>query len=409
LLSAPLRITFLLTQSLDSPSGLGRYWPLAKEMTRLGHKITILALHPDFRAAQTHHFFKDDVEVYYVGQMHVRKVGNTKIYFNPVSVLIVSVIATFQLLRYALQVPTDVYQLCKPHPMNGLAVLLASWIRRKPVYLDCDDYEATSNRFANRWQQVIVRLFEDGLPRIAQGITVNTQFTARRLRELICVDVPIVYVPNGVDRQRFAQVPDVPPSILKAELGLTDGVVVYVGSMSLTSHAVDLLLDAFVYVRRRLPTAKLVLVGGGEDFSALKHYAIRLGLDDSVVFVGRVAPHRVSAYYAIGDVSVDPVRDTPGMQARSPLKVIESLVCGVPVVTSDIGDRAVQLAEGGGLLVPPADAASLGDALGAMLENDDLRRRLSLEATSVGAQYYWDELVRDFMRVYRLESMAYEF
>ena len=31
-----MRIIFLLTQDLESPSGLGRYWPLAKELARLG-------------------------------------------------------------------------------------------------------------------------------------------------------------------------------------------------------------------------------------------------------------------------------------------------------------------------------------------------------------------------------------
>ena len=43
-----MRIHFLLTQDLESPSGLGRYFPMARELVRLGHQVTISALHSDY-------------------------------------------------------------------------------------------------------------------------------------------------------------------------------------------------------------------------------------------------------------------------------------------------------------------------------------------------------------------------
>ena len=43
-----MKITLLLTQSLTSPGGAGRYWPLSKSLTKLGHQVTILALHHDY-------------------------------------------------------------------------------------------------------------------------------------------------------------------------------------------------------------------------------------------------------------------------------------------------------------------------------------------------------------------------
>ena len=39
-----MKITFLLTQSLEDPSGLGRYFPLAKELARPGNEVNILAI-----------------------------------------------------------------------------------------------------------------------------------------------------------------------------------------------------------------------------------------------------------------------------------------------------------------------------------------------------------------------------
>ena len=44
-----MRILFILTQDLDSPSGLGRYRPMAEVLIQSGHQVRILALHPDFQ------------------------------------------------------------------------------------------------------------------------------------------------------------------------------------------------------------------------------------------------------------------------------------------------------------------------------------------------------------------------
>ena len=396
-----MKITFLLTQSLESPSGLGRYWPLSKELVRLGHEVTILALHHNFQTLTQRRFVTDGVKVHYVGQMHVRKVGNSKFYFSPIHLMWIAGLATWRLARAALQTPTDVYHLGKPHPMNGLAVLLPRLLRSKPVYLDCDDYEAMSNRFEGNWQRRVVAYFEDHLPAIAAGITVNTHFALERLQASGYPDERIVYIPNGVDRHRFSCIDDATVDALRRQLGLVGRkVVLYVGSLSLASHAVDLLLEAFAIVQQIEPRAVLLLVGGGEDYEALQSQVAALRLSDRVRFVGRVLPDQVPAYYLLADASVDPVRDDPAERARSPLKVVESLASGTPVVTGDVGDRSAQLAHGGGLLVLPDDSGALAKVLVAILQDPALHTRLSAEALAVREQHYWDRLVHDFASIY---------
>ncbi len=49
-----MRILFLLTQDLDSPSGAGRYQPMAKYLTKLGHQVTIAALHSNYFSLKRH-------------------------------------------------------------------------------------------------------------------------------------------------------------------------------------------------------------------------------------------------------------------------------------------------------------------------------------------------------------------
>jgi hypothetical protein len=75
-----MKIVFLLTQSLVSPMGIGRIGPLARALIKLGHGVTILALHPDFSSLKQKSFVQNGVNVEYVAPMHVKKIGNLKTY-----------------------------------------------------------------------------------------------------------------------------------------------------------------------------------------------------------------------------------------------------------------------------------------------------------------------------------------
>lgn len=394
-----MKITFVLTQSLESPSGLGRYWPLSKELARLGHQVTVIALHHDFQSLGQQVYTQEGVNVHYVGQMHVRKVGNRKTYFGPGRLILVSALATLQLARAVRLISSDVYHIGKPHPMNSLALLLPL-LSKKSVYLDCDDYEAASNRFDGEWQRRTVAFFENTLPKIVKGITVNTHFMMERLTHLGCRKERIIYVPNGVDRARFSVVEDIDNSEMRSRLGLKGWkVVIYVGSLSLASHAADLLLESFALVQRAERRALLMLVGGGEDYDRLRRQAQMLGLR-RVHFIGRISSDEVPLFYRLADVSVDPVRGTLAEYGRCPLKIVESLAAGTPVITGDVGDRATILSQGGGLLVLPGDPVALAEAIVRVLQDEALHSRLSAEALAIRERFYWDRLVHDFIRVY---------
>jgi glycosyltransferase involved in cell wall biosynthesis len=399
-----MKITFLLTQSLEDSSGLGRYFPLTKELARLGHEVSILALHPNLGSLSQQRLQVNGVNVHYVGQMHVRKVGSQKTYFSTLGLTRVALASSLRMSYRTLLTETEVIHLGKPHPMNGVAALVAKLLRGKRLYLDCDDYEADSNRFSGRWQRVVVALFEDHLPRFVSGMTVNTRFTQERNLTLGFPEDRIVYVPNGVDRERFANVDLGKVQHFRRELGLDDKkVVAYVGSMSLVNHPVDLLLEAFAIVRRQCGDAILILVGGGEDYDFLRSRAEELSLREAAIFVGRVDPGAVPYYLAMADVSVEPVHDDLTARARSPLKVFESLAVGTPVVTGDVGDRRMILADGeAGVLVEPGDTQALAEGILAVLEDSNLAHAMEEAALGLRERYYWDVLVRDFVKVYGL-------
>jgi glycosyltransferase involved in cell wall biosynthesis len=286
--------------------------------------------------------------------------------------------------------------------MNGMAALLARWFRGRRLYLDCDDYEAESNRYSSSWQRDMVVRWEDGFPRFARGVTTNTRFSQKRLEQLGYPPERIVYVPNGIDRERFSRFDEEQMQTLRSRIGLEGGpVIVYVGSISSVSHPLDLLLDAFAAIAPLYPEARLVIVGGGEDYVLVQRRIQEMGLGQQIVMTGRVAPEQVPVYYAVADVSVDPVHNDATAQARSPLKLYESMATGTAVLTSDVGDRREHLGDGrAGLLVQPGSAVALAEGLRILLESPSTCREMGHQGHILAERFYWDVQVRDFVRVY---------
>lgn len=397
-----MRLTFLSTSSLDYPSPRGRWLPLAQELAARGHTVRLVLLHHSYDRLppSSRRLSLGGVMVYYAGQMHVYGPVGQRRYFGPRDLLKVALLGVARLLHTAQQLDADALHVCKPQPINGLAGVLAARMAGQRLFVDCDDYEAGGNRFGATWQRRLVQLWEDRLPPRAAGVTVNTRFLEQRVLAQGLPADRLVYVPNGIHTARLT--PPDPRRVagLRVALGLGDAPVVgYVGTLSQTTHNVGLLLDAFARLVRRLPAARLLLVGDGEDRTALERRANALGLAERALFVGPVPYPQVPLYLAQATVTVDPVSDDPVAAGRSPLKIVESLASGVPVVTGRVGDRA-ELLGAAGLLARPGSAEALAEALVETLDDPARRSRMAAAARAQATHYTWDRLAEHWLRVY---------
>lgn len=395
-----LRIVFLITMGIDRPSGM-RYFQIARELVRRGHLVRILALHPDLAHCSQRRFVYDGVEVWYVGQMHAHKHGSVPRRLSPFQLIRVLVRATLGMIWGIICSPADVYHLGKPQPVNGLAALVGVMLlRQHRFYVDCDDDEVGSNRLSAAWQRAVFAFWQWLLPRLAAGVTVNTTFLTQRMHQRGIT--PIVYVPNGVDLERFKRPSAGILAMLRAALDLADRrVIAYMGTLALHNHPVDLLLDAFTQIAHAMPDTALLLIGGGEDLPLLRRRATEIGLQSRILFTGHLRSESIPVYLALADVSVDPVCNNDVARARSPLKLFESLALSIPVVTGDVGDRAAVL-DGGraGMLVAPGDPASLAHGLTKLLEHDHWRTTLAHTGRQHVQRYTWSMLAAQWENVY---------
>lgn len=126
----------------------------------------------------------------------------------------------------------------------------------------------------------------------------------------------------------------------------------------------DLLLRAFAGVHGRFPAADLLIVGSGNEETALKSLAVQLGLQEAVRFAGHVGQPAV--YFAGASLVVLSSRHE-GM----PNALLEAVAGGLPVVALPVSQGAVDLLRGqpGVWLAPEATVEDLANALLAALQS----------------------------------------
>ncbi|MET9457227.1 glycosyltransferase [Streptomyces canus] len=173
-------------------------------------------------------------------------------------------------------------------------------------------------------------------------------------------------VPNGIRPERFHPAP-----VDTVRSGVLPGVdpaaplVVCVGRLC-RQKGQDVLLDAWASVSRRVPDARLVLVGDGPDQERLRSRAPR-----SVLFAGAVTD--TAPWYQAADLVV-----LPSLWEGMALAPLEAMSCGRPVVLTDVDGARESLPPAlvPRCLVPPGDPTPLAEAVTTLLLDPLLREAL---------------------------------
>ncbi len=261
--------------------------------------------------------------------------------------LLFQLLATVWLTRHARK-----FDILNVHTSEWIAGL-AGWVgrhERLPVLCKV----ATLPAFPALARDVPFRGLWDRQRRRVDFVALN-EAMADDLRAGGVADGRIRVIPNSVELPEIRERREEP------------GLVLYVGNLSQHAwKAFDVLFDTWSLVSRAMPSARLVVLGGG-DPSIWEQRLTKEGSRDSVSFEGFVRD--VNHYYRRGALLVLPSRQE-GMSNA----LLEAQSWGLPAVVSDIaGNRAVVADGETGLVVPVDDTAAFADGILKLLRDADLR------------------------------------
>jgi len=304
---------------------------------------------------------------------------------------------TAALVRRAVALGPDVIHTFKPKAYAGLAHLALR--RRFPVIVDTDDWEGYGGwNDVNPYPALLKRFFawqeRWGLTHAA-AVTV----ASRALQTLVWATggspERVFYLPNGcIPRMTAPQTSGIArrPTLL-----------LYTRFFE---YKVERLWRIVEGVRARVPDVRLWVVGKGffaEEETLLAQartsgWQVAEGTtpapDADLVYAGLVPPEDLPAHFAQADVALYPFDDTLLNRTKCPVKLLDLLAAGVPVVADAVGQVAESIRHGEtGLLVPPGDDAAFIDAVTSLLRDATLRQSLGERAAfDARDRFAWETL-----------------
>jgi glycosyltransferase involved in cell wall biosynthesis len=160
-------------------------------------------------------------------------------------------------------------------------------------------------------------------------------------------------------------------------------------------------VDTLLLALRDLEHVHLDVIGDGPEFPMLRAISNQLGLDERVVWHGRLDQDRLADTLSAGHVAVL----ISGYEGLSHA-LLESAHHGLVPIASHCGGNPEWIQDGhNGLLVPFSDVEALRDAIKTLHSNEDLRYRLAREAQRTAQQFDFERTVSQTIQILQAGDM----
>jgi len=218
--------------------------------------------------------------------------------------------------------------------------------------------------------------------------------TSRMLAEATAIFCPpdrtVHVIPFGVDTNIFAPWP---------EICQDKSPVIGTVKTLRPRYGIRELILAFQRIADAFPTARLIIVGGGEQHAELQTLLFHLNLEDRITLTGQVSHEHIPAYLRSFDIFVVPSltdRESFGVAA------VEASASGLPVIASQVGGLPEVVLDGKtGLLVPPGDIETLANAISRLLADSALRAQMGQAGRQFVLEHYrWEDNARLMEQLY---------
>lgn len=273
----------------------------------------------------------------------------------------------------------DIIQACNPPDTYWLLALL--W-RGRGVRFVYDQHDLNPELFVSRFgppagpaasAQYRALLFLERMTYRAADRVISTNESYRAIAMTRGRRRPedVTVVRSGPDTSRM--LPVLPDPALRDG---AEHLLVYLGIMGPQDNVDQLLLvlDDLVHHRGR-GGVRLALLGFGDCLDELRTQASNLGLDDHVVFTGRVGPPQIAQWLSAADLGLGPDLQTPLNDVSTMNKTMEYMTYCLPSVSFDLKESRAS-AGSTGVFVPSGDIGAFADAVEALL--DDPARRVAM-------------------------------
>lgn len=204
----------------------------------------------------------------------------------------------------------------------------------------------------------------------------------------------IEIVPNGIDLSEYNLTPKKGSFRAKYSIPKIDKIILYVGRIH-KNKGIDLLVDSYSILIKKIPTSKLVIVGPDDGFQGeLEQLCEKLDLKKKVLFTGFVDKETKTEALSDSDVFVTP------NYSGFPVSFLEACAFGLPIITTKRGDNLDWIHEKVGFIVE-YDKFEMSEAMFNVLNSNQLRISFSENSKKLLSQKFnLDSVVKKVENLY---------
>jgi len=190
---------------------------------------------------------------------------------------------------------------------------------------------------------------------------------------------------NGIDTDHFHPEGDGREEI-RSKYGLDKNIYLMLSAgRIIVEKGHQVAIDVLARVKRRLPGAKLMIVGEGENLQNLKDIVSEKGLANHVIFTGFVENDNMARYYHSCDLFLMPTLREEGL----PFALIELMACQKPAIVSGIGGNLSVIKDmHNGVLVPAGNAEAMAAKVLYLHANSNLSKNMALVARQTAIEKF---------------------
>ena len=173
--------------------------------------------------------------------------------------------------------------------------------------------------------------------------------------------------------------------------------VLFVGRLAFNKN-LNVVISSFEKVIKKIPNAKLVVIGDGPMSEEWKKIAYNIGLEDKIVFTAFVPTDKKMDFFSKCSALV-----LPSITEGLPTVVLESFAMSTPVILSDIPPHRDIVKDGvDGFLVASNDIEKWSEKIIYLLSNKDACRKMGLNGRSkVEKDFSSQSVINKFESLYK--------
>jgi glycosyltransferase involved in cell wall biosynthesis len=249
----------------------------------------------------------------------------------------------------------------------GIPSYFASKMTKRPLIMKYVGDWAWETAFLRGWTNQLLHDFYD---HSKDNLIIKIMKVVQRIitRGCSAIIVPSKYLKFIIDRWRVGtsvvvipnavEIPNLDKKLCRRELSLEGKILLAVGRLE-PWKGIDIILSVMPKILKEFKGAKLIIIGDGPELNGLKKIATKLGLFESVLFLGRLPHGEVLKYICASDVFI-----LPSLYEGMSHSLLEAMSCKTPVISSNVcGNPEIVIDGKTGLLVEPKNGEQLESAI----------------------------------------------